>query len=207
MARRRTWIMGLAVAVAVGLAGGGPARSAPARAAATYSNPVVWQDFADGDIIRVGNAYYYSASTMHYSPGAPILRSYDLVNWEYAGHSVPRLDFDSNAYDLNGGRAYVKGIWASAFNYRPSNSTYYWLGCTEFNRTYVYTSTSIGSGWGKKAKLNTCYYDAGLLFDNDTPYVAYGNSTISVAQLSSDLTSQVRAQAVYQTPSSIGTLE
>ncbi|MET0414996.1 MAG: family 43 glycosylhydrolase [Actinoplanes sp.] len=173
----------------------------------TYTNPVVWQDFADGDIIRVGDAYYYSASTMHYSPGAPILRSYDLVNWEFAGHSVPRLDFDSGAYDLSGARAYVKGIWASAFNYRPSNQTFYWLGCTEFNRTYVYTSASVGSGWSKKARLNNCYYDAGLMFDNDTPYVAYGNGTISVAQLSSDLTSQVRAQTVYQTPSSIGTLE
>jgi len=176
-------------------------------APSSFSNPVIWQDFADGDIIRVGDVYYYSASTMHYSPGAPILRSYDLVNWEYAGHSVPRLDFDSAAYDLNGGRAYVKGIWASAFNYRPSNSTYYWLGCTEFNRTYVYTSQSIGTGWSKKARINNCYYDAGLLFDNDTPYVAYGNTTISVAQLSADLTSQVKAQTVYQTPSSIGTLE
>ncbi|HWS35556.1 MAG TPA: family 43 glycosylhydrolase [Actinoplanes sp.] len=173
----------------------------------TFTNPVVWQDFADGDIIRVGDAYYYSASTMHYSPGAPILRSYDLVNWEYAGHSVPRLDFDSAAYDLNGSRAYVKGIWASAFNYRPSDSTYYWLGCTEFNRTYVYTATSVGGTWSKRARLPNCYYDAGLLFDGATPYVAYGNGTISVAQLSSDLTSQVRAQTVYTTPSNIGTLE
>ncbi|MFI5843047.1 RICIN domain-containing protein [Catenuloplanes sp. NPDC051500] len=176
-------------------------------AGGTFTNPVVWQDFADGDIIRVGDAYYYSASTMHYSPGAPVLRSYDLVNWEFAGHSVPRLDFDSGAYDLSGGRAYVKGIWASAFNYRPSNSTYYWLGCTEFNRTYVYTSASAGEGWSKKARINKCYYDAGLLFDNDTPYVAYGNGTISVAQLNSDLTAEVRSQTVYQTPSSIGTLE
>jgi beta-xylosidase len=179
----------------------------PTSGSGTFTNPVVWQDFADGDIIRVGDVYYYSASTMHYSPGAPILRSYDLVNWEYAGHSVPRLDFDSSAYDLNGGRAYVKGIWASAFNYRPSDQTYYWLGCTEFNRTYVYSSTSIENGWTKKARINNCYYDAGLLFDGDTPYVAYGNTTISVAQLSPDLTSQVRAQTVYQTPSSIGTLE
>ena len=173
----------------------------------TFTNPVVWQDFADGDIIRVGDAYYYSASTMHYSPGAPILRSYDLVNWEYAGHSVPRLDFDSTAYDLNAARAYVKGIWASAFNYRPANSTYYWLGCTEFNRTYVYTAAAVGGAWSKRARLNTCYYDAGLLFDNDTPYVAYGNGTISVAQLNTDLTAEVRSQTVYTTPSSIGTLE
>ncbi|ETK32879.1 family 43 glycosylhydrolase [Microbispora sp. ATCC PTA-5024] len=173
-----------------------------------YNNPVVWQDFADGDIIRVGDAYYYSASTMHYSPGAPILRSYDLVNWEYAGHSVPRLDFDSSAYDLSGGRAYVKGIWASAFNYRPSNSTYYWIGCTEFNRTYVYTASAVDGTWTKRSRINNCYYDAGLLIDdNDTMYVAYGNTNVSVAQLSADGLSQVRTQQVFSTPSSVGTLE
>ncbi|MEU3165704.1 family 43 glycosylhydrolase [Streptosporangium sp. NPDC006930] len=174
-----------------------------------YTNPVVWQDFADGDIIRVGDAYYYSASTMHYSPGAPILRSYNLVDWEYAGHSVPKLDFNSNAYDLNGGRAYVKGIWASTLNYRPSNSTYYWMGCIEFNRTYVYTASAVDGTWTKRSQINNCYYDAGLLVDdNDTMYVAYGNGTISVAQLSADGLSQVRAQQVFQTPSSVGgTLE
>ncbi|GIF63879.1 hypothetical protein Ais01nite_19140 [Asanoa ishikariensis] len=185
--------------VKIGTGGGG---------SGTYNNPVVWQDFADGDIIRVGDAYYYSASTMHYSPGAPILRSYDLVNWEYAGHSVPSLDFGSSAYDLSGGRAYVKGIWASTLNYRRSNSTYYWLGCVEFNRTYVYTAAAVDGTWQKRSQINNCYYDAGLLVDdNDTMYVAYGNSTISVAQLSTDGLSQVRAQQVFQTPSSVGTLE
>ena len=174
----------------------------------SFTNPVVWQDFADGDIIRVGDAYYYSASTMHYSPGAPILRSYDLVNWEYAGHSVPRLDFDDSGYDLSGGRKYVKGIWASTLGYRKSNSTYYWLGCTEFNRTYVYTAGAVDGTWTKKARINGCYYDAGLLIDDDdTMYVAYGNGTISVAQLNADGTAQVRAQQVFQTPSSVGTLE
>ncbi|MER5642968.1 family 43 glycosylhydrolase [Streptosporangium sp. NPDC002524] len=173
-----------------------------------YTNPVVWQDFADGDIIRVGDAYYYSASTMHYSPGAPILRSYNLVDWEYAGHSVPRLDFGSGAYDLNGGRAYVKGIWASTLNHRASNNTFYWMGCVEFNRTYVYTASAVDGSWTKRSQINNCYYDAGLLVDdNDTMYVAYGNGTISVAQLSADGLSQVRAQQVFQTPSSVGTLE
>lgn len=174
----------------------------------TYTNPVVWQDFADGDIIRVGDAYYYSASTMHYSPGAPILRSYDLVNWEYAGHSVPNLDFGSSRYDLSGGRAYVKGVWASAFGYRPSSRTYYWIGCVEFNRTYVYTATAVDGTWTKRAQIPGCYYDAGLLVDdNDKMYVAYGNGTIHVAELSADGFSQVRTQQVFTTPSSVGTLE
>jgi beta-xylosidase len=183
----------------------GPSSPGPST---RFNNPVVWQDFADGDIIRVGDAYYYSASTMHYSPGAPILRSYDLVNWEYAGHSVPSLDFGSNAYNLAGGRAYVKGIWASTLNYRRSNSTYYWIGCVEFNRTYVYTASAVDGTWSKRSQINNCYYDAGLLVDdNDTMYVAYGNGQISVAQLSADGLSQVRAQQVFTTPSNVGTLE
>jgi len=174
----------------------------------TFANPVLWEDLADADVFRVGDTYYYTASTMHYSPGAPILRSYDLVHWEYAGHAVPNLDFDSSAYDLNGGRAYVKGIWASAMNYRRSNSTYYWIGCVEFNRTYVYTASAVDGAWQKRSRINNCYYDAGLLIDdNDTMYVAYGNTTISVAQLSSDGLSEVRNQQVFTSPSSVGTIE
>ncbi|WP_413098330.1 glycoside hydrolase 43 family protein [Streptomyces sp. Inha503] len=211
-----------ALATATGLAAGALPVSAAARAtalprdsaavtptaaAAQFTNPVIWQDFADIDIIRVGNAYYYSASTMHYSPGAPILRSYDLVNWEFAGHSVPVLDFGSK-YDLSGSRAYVKGVWASSLAYRPSNRTFYWLGCIEFSRSYIYTAPSVEGPWTRLTTINNAYYDAGLLIDSDdTMYVSYGNTTISVAQLSADGRTQVRAQQVFTTPSSVGTLE
>lgn len=174
---------------------------------ATYTNPVLWEDLADLDIVRVGDTYYYSASNMHYSPGAPILRSYDLVNWEYAGHSLPKLDFGSK-YDLSGGRAYVKGTWASFLTYRPSNKTFYWGGCIEFGRTYLYTATSIEGPWTRHTTINKCYYDAGAMIDeNDTMYIAYGNTTISVAQLSADARTEVRSQQVFSTPSDPGTLE
>ncbi|MGQ4360292.1 family 43 glycosylhydrolase [Streptomyces sp. SAS_272] len=205
-----------ALAVTGGMAAGalsplGPANRARAAttdaAAASYPNPVIWQDFADIDIIRVGGTYYCSASTMHYSPGAPVLRSYDLVNWEIAGHSVPVLDFGSK-YDLNGGRGYVRGVWASSLAYRPGNGTFYWLGQIDFAQTYLYTATSVEGPWKRHATLSQVYYDAGLLVDDDdTLYVAYGNSAISVAQLSPDGRSQVRSQQVFSTPSSIGTLE
>lgn len=45
-----------------------------------FTNPVLWQDLADTDMMRVNETYYYSASNMHFSPGAPLLRSFDLVN-------------------------------------------------------------------------------------------------------------------------------
>jgi hypothetical protein len=183
-----------------------PNPTTPPPQSGPYTNPVVWQDFADVEVIRVDNTYYMTASTMHYSPGAPILRSYDLVNWEFAGHAVPRLDFGTK-YDLSGARGYVRGIWASTLNYRRSNGTYYWAGCIDFSQTHMYTSRSVEGPWTKHATL-PCYYDAGLLIDdNDTMYVAYGNGTISVAQLSADGRTQVRAQQVFQTPSSVGTLE
>jgi beta-xylosidase len=172
-----------------------------------FQNPVLWEDLADGDILRVGDAYYYSASNMHYSPGAPILRSYDLVHWDYVGHAIPVLDF-SPAYDLNGGRAYIKGSWASFLGYRKSNQTFYWGGCIDFAKTHIYTAPAAEGPWTKHAVIDNCYYDAGLLVDDDDAmYVAYGNTTLSVAQLSPDGTQQVKTEVVFHTPPEIGVLE
>lgn len=154
-------------------------------------------------MIRVDDTYYYTASTFHHSPGAPILRSYDLVHWEYLGHSVPALDFDPS-YDLNGGSSYVNGIWASTLQYRESNQTFYWMGCMHnVGGGYVFTATSPEGPWEQHD--GGCYYDMGLLIDDDdTLYVASGNDTISVAQLSADGFSQVSSQVVYETPASVG---
>lgn len=175
--------------------------------AASYANPVLWEDLADIDVLRVDDTFYYLASNMHYSPGAPILRSYDLVQWEYAGHAIPVLDFSAK-YDLEGGQAYVKGTWASFLNYRASNETFYFGGCIEFGKTYIYTAKQVEGPWQKHPAINACYYDAGLLIDDDDAmYVAYGNTEIHVAELSSDGFSQVRSEHVFSTPGDIGTLE
>ena len=176
-------------------------------APSSFQNPVLWEDLADIDIFRVGDTYYYSASNMHYSPGAPILRSWDLVNWEYVGHSVPVLDFGP-AYDLNGSNAYNKGTWASFLNYRKSDKTFYWGGCIEFKKTYIYTAPAAEGPWKRHAVLDNCYYDAGLLIDDDdTLYVAYGNTTMHVAQLSPDGTREVKSQVIFQTPPDMKMLE
>lgn len=142
-----------------------------------FTNPVLWEDLADLDIFRVNDVFYYTASTMHYSPGAPILQSYDLVNWQYIAYAVPILNFGSK-YDLtNGQNAYVKGIYAFTMRYRKSNNLWYWIGCIEYTTTYVYTASSVTGPWTKRATISTCYYDAGLLIDDDdTMYVAYGDT-------------------------------
>lgn len=173
-----------------------------------FTNPVLWEDLADNEVHRVNDVYYMTASTMHYSPGAPVLRSYDLVNWEYIGHSVPVLDWNSKYNLVNGQNAYIKGIWASSLRHRPSSGQWFFLACIEFSTTYVYVASSPLGPWTKHTTINKCYYDAGLMFDdNDTPYVAYGNTQISVSQLSMDMKTEVKSQQVYSTPSNIGTLE
>ena len=58
-----------------------------------YQNPVINSDFPDPDIIRVGDAYYMASTTMYLMPGGDILRSRDLVHWEFLCHVFSQLDF------------------------------------------------------------------------------------------------------------------
>ena len=82
----------------------------------TYTNPVIFADFPDPDVIRVDDTYYMVTTTMFVFPGVTVLKSKDLVNWEYCSNAVPRFDF-SPAYDLD--RATVTGT----DNGRPASST------------------------------------------------------------------------------------
>ncbi|PKS08750.1 hypothetical protein jhhlp_004803 [Lomentospora prolificans] len=175
--------------------------------ATTFNNPVLWEDYPDLDVFRIGDVFYYSSSTFAYSPGAPVLKSYDLVNWEPVTHSVPTLTFGSQ-YNLNGSRAYVGGIWASSLRYRESNDQFYWMGCVSGGKTYIWTapgnSAAKNNGevsewkWTERTPIDRCYYDNGIFIDDDdTMYVAYGNTKISIAQLSQDGLSEVKNQEVY----------
>ncbi len=175
----------------------------------TYSNPILWEDLPDVEVIRVGDTYYYTASTFHHSPGAPLLRSYDLVHWEYLSQSVPVLDSHPR-YDLKDENAYVKGIWASTLQYRESNETFYWMGCMhDIGGGWAFTAKNPKGPW-QKHPTEGCYYDMGLLIEEDTDkmYVAYGHGTLSVAELSADGLSEVRNEVVYETPKDLtGPLE
>ena len=47
----------------------------------SFSNPVIFADVPDVDVIRVDDNFYMISTTMHPMPGAPIMRSKDLINW------------------------------------------------------------------------------------------------------------------------------
>lgn len=57
----------------------------------TYKNPVLYADYSDPDVIRVGEDYYMTSSSFNCIPGLQILHSKDMVNWEFIGAAVPNV--------------------------------------------------------------------------------------------------------------------
>ncbi|HEY8956693.1 family 43 glycosylhydrolase [Chitinophaga sp.] len=150
----------------------------------TYTNPVIWADFPDNDVIRVGDTYYMVATTMYFFPGVPVLKSKDLVNWEYASNAVQQFK-QHPFYDLNGGNRYGKGQWASSIRYH--NGKFHILFLTLDEGGFLCTATKAEGPWEIR-KLVRPYYDAGLFFDDDGRiYIAHGYSKISVTEVDSML--------------------
>lgn len=59
------------------------------RGDGTYQNPVLYADYSDPDVCRVGDDYYLTSSSFGCLPGLQILHSKDLVNWSIIGAAVP----------------------------------------------------------------------------------------------------------------------
>jgi len=80
----------------------------------TYKNPIIFADYSDPDVIRVGELYYMVASSFNYTPGLPILISKDLVNWELVNYAIENINGSIN-YNIP---AHSKGVWAPAIRYQ-----------------------------------------------------------------------------------------
>jgi beta-xylosidase len=151
----------------------------------TYTNPVIYSDYPDPDVIRVDSTYYMVSTTMFIFPGVTILKSYDLVNWEYCSNAVPRMEY-SPCYNLDGCNRYSHGQWATSLKY--NNGTYYLLFITLDEGGFVCTATNPEGPWELR-QLPRGFYDPGLFFDDDGKiYVAHGYSTINITELDSNFT-------------------
>src|SRR6186713_1626662 len=59
-------------------------------------NPIIFADVPDMSMVRTGNTYYMSSTTMHMSPGVPIMKSKDLANWQLINYAYDTLaDIDA----------------------------------------------------------------------------------------------------------------
>ncbi len=148
-----------------------------------FKNPVIAADFPDPDVIRVGDTYYMVSTTMHHFPGATILKSKDLVNWEYCAQPLTQLSTTDRYQLLNGQNAYAAGMWACSMSY--NDGTFYILINGNDAGGWLLTATDPEGKWTKK-QLSRSYYDPGMLFDNGKVYVACGNTELKMCELDKD---------------------
>lgn len=161
----------------------------------TFTNPMLWADVPDPDVIRVGEYFYMVSTTMHLMPGAPVMRSRDLVNWETVSYLFDTLH-DTPKYDMEQGTVYGRGQWATSLRYRdgkfyalfsPNDAPY---------RSYVYVTDDPAKGWTLHSRMKH-FHDASLFFDDDgRAYVFSGTGRLT--ELESDL-SDVKTGGVDMT--------
>jgi hypothetical protein len=163
--------------------------SATAVESGKFSNPVIYADVPDIDIIRVNDTYYMVSTTMHLSPGCPIMKSKDLVNWEIVNYVYDILG-DTDAMNLrNGESMYGNGQWAASLQYH-NNKYYVAFNSNTTGHAYIYTTDDIENGSWTKTELAKSYHDMALFFDDDTPYIVYGSGEIKYVELSEDLSGE-----------------
>lgn len=153
---------------------------------AQVSNPIIWADVPDMSMLRVGDTYYMSSTTMHMAPGVPIMKSKDLVNWELVSYCYDILDDVDKLNMTNGESTYGAGSWASCIRYHEG--TYYVSTFAQTtNKTYIYTTKDIENGPWKKHSFSPSYHDHTLFFDNGHIYMIWGGGKLNMHEIKSDL--------------------
>ncbi|MBE6841147.1 MAG: glycoside hydrolase family 43 [Ruminococcus sp.] len=160
-----------------------------ATTSSTIANPFIWADVPDEDVIRVGDTYYMVSTTMFYTPGAPIMKSKDLVSWEICSY-VYDIMADGDVQNLtNGKHDYAHGQWATSLRYHDGNF-YVFFGSYGTNKSYIYKTNDIENGKWTRSEINGMYHDASMLFDDDgRNYLVYGGGgEIKIKELNAEMT-------------------
>ena len=160
-------------------------------------NPIIFADVPDMSMVRVGDTYYMSSTTMHMSPGVPVMKSKDLVNWQIVSYAYDTLG-NVDALTLNNGKnAYGKGTWASSIRYH--NDTYYISTFSQTTgKTYIFSTRDIEKGIWKATSFSPSLHDNTLFFDDDSRvYMITGNKKLTLIELNTDL-SGVKTGGVNQ---------
>lgn len=156
----------------------------------TFTNPLLYDEFSDPDILRVGDDYYLAGTTMHTVPGLVILHSKDLVNWENVAYCFDRFDFDDDAFSLkNGKEIYGQGIWAPCIRY--ANGMFYIYSNVNGKGLQCYTSEKIEGPW-KHTDMKGRIYDLSVLFDDDGKiYAIHGYGEVKCTELKPDMSGPI----------------
>ena len=151
------------------------------------TNPVIWADVPDLSMIRVGDTYYMTSTTMHMNPGVPVMKSKDLSNWEIVSYCYDTLgDMDETTLQ-NGKNTYGKGSWASCIRYVGGKyivSTFDQVTA----KTYIFTTDNIEGGKWERHEFNPSLHDHTLVFEDDGKvFMINGGGKLSIREIKPDL--------------------
>ena len=137
----------------------------------TFQNPILYADYSDPDVCRVGDTFYMTASSFNYIPGLPILVSKDLVNWELKNYAIkeriPYAQYDSPAH--------AKGIWAPSIRYH-NGEFFIFVGMPDEGIFMLKTKDPLGD-WSEPYLVlpGKGYIDPCPIWNEDgTAYVVHG---------------------------------
>lgn len=88
----------------------------------TYKNPIIYADYSDPDVIRVGDDFYMTSSSFNCVPGLPILHSKDLVNWSIVNYAL-KVQIPTKVYDKP---QHGNGVWAPSIRFHKGEYYIYW---------------------------------------------------------------------------------
>ncbi len=162
---------------------------APEKPYTMFTYPTMYSDIPDLDIIRTGENYYMVSTTMNLCPGAPIMKSTDLVHWEIVNYVYETFENDDITNLENGKDMYRHGSWAASLKYNEATGLYYVAFNSNDHGFYIYTTSDIENGTWTKHSCRNGYHDPALFFDNDNLYVisaAGGRCSIQQLELDSE---------------------
>ena len=167
----------------------------------TYTNPLFYEEFSDPDIIRVGDDFFMTGTTMHTMPGLPVLKSRDLVNWDFLTYAFDVLDLGPS-FRLEDGEIYGQGIWAPCL--RHHDGKFHIFANINKHLTQIFTATDPAGPWTRR-EMKQSLHDLSVLFDDDgKAYVVWGYNGLRLAQLTDDLTDLVPGSEIIIVPENSG---
>lgn len=193
-------VFGLNLLLFVLLASHAGTNASEAAADNCFTNPPLYADFPDPDIIRVGEDFYFATTTFANSPGLSILHSQDLVNWEIVSHVIPRLD-GREQYDMTNGTAYRLGVFAPSLRYH--NGMFYVVTTPVKQNTRVYYSKDIRGPW-QFHELDRPAFDPGLFIEaGGTGYIVTSggwDGHVTLLTLNSNYSQVVASRGIFYHP-------
>lgn len=150
-------------------------------------NPLFLADFPDPSVVVTEDAVYMTTTSMHFMPGIPIMRSYDLAHWEIISYVYDHFE-NNAAHCLEDGQSiYSQGSWATSFRFHKG-IFYVCFNSNDMQNTYIYRTADLtGSKWHRTV-IPGFHHDPSLLFEDGRVFIVYGNGTIHIKELESDCT-------------------